>query len=377
MTPDFSGRIPQLDGLRGLAIALVLVNHYSQPLDLPVLSRLTSLGWSGVDLFFVLSGFLIGGILLDARGSANYFQVFYLRRACRIFPLYFAFLAAAAIAAHFAPSLLFHGHTPWQAEILFLQNVWLSAHKSLLSDPTWSLAVEEQFYLILPALIYFVKPSRLPALLCAGIILAPIARLAIYVADPQLTTAIYVLLPCRMNGLLLGVAAAYLLRRPGAWAFLQAHRRQLWIALEVMTVGCFVFLIHPSVTAPLEMFLGFDYFSLLYATLLVASLVDEGLAKALRAKWLMGLGTISYGLYLIHYPIFALVQYMSVRAHIQSGLLVVAIAVPVTITIAKISWKWFEKPFVRIGHRAVYDSGIRPIAPSGLYSKITEARGAT
>ena len=107
--PDFSRRIPQLDGLRGVAIALVVVFHYvnfavesGAPGWVKLLIRPTSLGWSGVDLFFVLSGFLIGGILLDARESRNYFRVFYRRRACRILPLYFAFLAAATLAARVA-----------------------------------------------------------------------------------------------------------------------------------------------------------------------------------------------------------------------------------------------------------------------------------
>jgi peptidoglycan/LPS O-acetylase OafA/YrhL len=360
--PDFSCRIPQLDGLRGLAIALVLAFHYlgfanqhGAPWIFRPLFWVFSLGWSGVDMFFVLSGFLIGGILLDARESRNFFSVFYRRRAYRILPLYFAFLAIAAIAAQFSRWPLLHGEIPWQAEIVFFQNIWLSAHKSLLNDPTWSLAVEEQFYLILPAVIYFVKPSRLPSLLAAGIVLAPAIRLAIYAVDPQLTTAIYVLLPCRMNSLLFGVAAAYFLRQPDSWNFLRARRRQLWMLLEVLTVGCFAFLIHPNVTAPLEMFLGFDCFALLYTLLLLASLVDEKLAKALQAKWLMGLGGIAYCVYLIQYPVFAITAY-ALRRHADSGLLAALIALPLTIAIAKISWKYFEKPFVHLGHRSSYSA---------------------
>jgi peptidoglycan/LPS O-acetylase OafA/YrhL len=104
----FSKRIPELDGLRGVAIGLVLINHYFSdalvvrlPHPLAILQLPTRLTWSGVDLFFVLSGFLIGGILLDAKESPNYFKVFYTRRALRILPIYLLLVAVAFLGAHF------------------------------------------------------------------------------------------------------------------------------------------------------------------------------------------------------------------------------------------------------------------------------------
>jgi peptidoglycan/LPS O-acetylase OafA/YrhL len=109
-----------------------------------------NLGWSGVDLFFVLSGFLIGGILLDARESPNYFRVFYRRRVCRIFPVYFAFLVAFFLAAHFSQSAnvqdFFRPPIPWLACATFIQNFWMAVHHNrggIALNPIWSLAVEE------------------------------------------------------------------------------------------------------------------------------------------------------------------------------------------------------------------------------------------
>jgi peptidoglycan/LPS O-acetylase OafA/YrhL len=363
--PDFSRRIPQLDGLRGVAIAIVVIFHYvnaafaaGAPRFVAVLLRPTSLGWSGVDLFFILSGFLIGGILIDARESGNYFLVFYRRRLCRIFPLYFAFLAIAFFAIHFKPSplhVVYQPAIPWKVCAIFCQNFWMAIHNDMgaVMNPTWSLAVEEQFYLVIPAVIYFVRPSRLIWILTAGIVLAPLIRLTIFLANPRLTMAMYVLLPCRMDSLLLGVATAYFLRQPGAWEFVGAHLRQLWIAIELLTVVCALFLVRASMFDPLTMLLGYDCVGVLYACILVASLFDRTLARVLQARWLMGLGSIAYGVYLIHLLAFGLI-FAVLKDHPNSGATTAIIALVLTIVIAKVSWEWFEKPFVRFGRRECF-----------------------
>src|ERR1700730_12028781 len=121
-----------------------------------------NLGWSGVDLFFVLSGFLIGGILLDARQSANYFRVFYTRRFFRIIPIYYVFLLIVlglsslgtfGLTSDF--SWMFVWRLPWLPQFLFLQNFWMALINNFGAQGlgvTWSLAVEEQFYVTIPAL---------------------------------------------------------------------------------------------------------------------------------------------------------------------------------------------------------------------------------
>src|SRR5579859_7095041 len=131
--PDLSRRVPQLDGLRGVAIAMVVAFHFAgfaviigAPRLVKLLLVPTSLCWSGVDLFFVLSGFLIGGILLDARRSSNYFRVFYVRRICRILPLYLAFLGVVFLISRYGQQALWSA--PWWTCLTFCQNLWMAVH---------------------------------------------------------------------------------------------------------------------------------------------------------------------------------------------------------------------------------------------------------
>ena len=168
-------RVSQLDGVRGVAILLVLVWHYfgaqvvAEPKSiLHYCTHALSLTWSGVDLFFVLSGFLIAGILLDHHNTSNYFRVFYLRRVCRIFPLYFLllalFLCLSATNLSTSPSFrwLLHDPFPIWSYATFTQNILMGARGGF--GPhwlgiTWSLAVEEQFYLFVPFLnLFFATP---------------------------------------------------------------------------------------------------------------------------------------------------------------------------------------------------------------------------
>ena len=161
---DFSHRVPELDGIRGTAILVVVIFHWIALPGVYILperlERLLSFGWSGVDLFFVLSGFLIGGILFDARDATNYFKVFYMRRFYRILPLYGAIcLSTVAIFyVHLSTHawLFDRAKIPWYAYLTFGQNFWIVTFRTLGNWPlavTWSLAVEEQFYLTLPFVI--------------------------------------------------------------------------------------------------------------------------------------------------------------------------------------------------------------------------------
>lgn len=377
--PDFSKRIPQLDGLRGVAIAMVVAFHYGgyaitgvSALLRPLLEP-TQMGWSGVDLFFVLSGFLIGGILLDARGSANYFGTFYRRRICRIFPFYFIFLVFVALVHAHGDRAVWSA--PWWTCVVFCQNFWMATHglgKLGAVNITWSLAIEEQFYLLLPAVIYFVKPSRLPWVLGGGIVAAPLVRLVIYLTNPRLTGAMFALLPCRMDSLLLGVATAYFLRWPNAWDFVLSRRRQLWTAIEILTALCALLLFHdPSNMSPLMMLIGFDCLAVLYSLVLIATLVDQAFAKILRTKWLIGLGGIAYSVYLLHVLIFGRV--FAVTSHYPHVVITTeVVALAVTIAIAKLSWKYFEKPFILLGHRAHY-SGHRGSKYAGTAAAVPAA----
>jgi len=191
---DRPRRIPELDGLRGMAIGLVVLYHYVKnavvgtgfwySLGLAPLR----LAWSGVDLFFVLSGFLIGGILLEAKNTDGYFRAFYGRRFFRIFPLYYIWLIPFGIGLATAPPFLqgmFNLHLPLWSYLLFLQNFLMVAQGTFGAQwlfVTWSLAVEEQFYLILPLLIRKLELKQLQCVALLAIVGAPLVRTALALA---------------------------------------------------------------------------------------------------------------------------------------------------------------------------------------------------
>ena len=373
-------RIPELDGLRGLAILLVLVWHFGCDANsaaghrwLFYLIDAGSLCWSGVDLFFVLSGFLIGGILLDARNSPNYFRAFYTRRTFRILPIYavvlgtFYLCVAAGVPARFAGSEWLFGPTaPWYTYATFTQNIGFSTGSPNLAywiAATWSLAVEEQFYLILPAVIKFVSQRWLPYLLGGAILAAPLLRIFLNLGYSNAKEASFSLMPCRADALLLGVAAAVLVRRQSLWESLRIHRQWIAVAWLALLVGLPLFILF-KIGNPLESFfmstVGLSWLALFYLGLLLLGLTysDSWLGRVLRHAWLKALGTISYGVYLFHWPVmgltFMILRHKRPWAETSSdrGLLLLALAI--TIAIASVSWTIFEKPLLNIGHSDRY-----------------------
>ena len=237
-----NAHIPELDGIRGVAIAMVLIFHYFYVPAVVTPSGLAQhllaplrLGWTGVDLFFVLSGFLIGGILLDARGSPNYFKTFYLRRFYRIVPLYALVLCACYILA----LALKHGFMsqfkyflesplPWFSYVFYVQNFWMGLRNTFgmpCLGLTWSLAIEEQFYMTLPLVIWLLEPRRLQNLLIKIVIATPVIRTVLYFGWPKKAFLPYVLMPSRADALLLGVLAAIVMRSPTYRTWVEAHSR--------------------------------------------------------------------------------------------------------------------------------------------------------
>ena len=149
-------RIPQLDAVRGIAVLVVMLHNSG------AFPRLFAHGWMGVDLFFVLSGFLISGILLDTKQSESYFNNFYIRRCLRIWPLYYSALVFMFVLVPFlrpseASAIFASRSSPWWAFPLFLQNFLVPSPTGAtgLLGVTWSLAVEEQFYLVWPWVIRY------------------------------------------------------------------------------------------------------------------------------------------------------------------------------------------------------------------------------
>jgi peptidoglycan/LPS O-acetylase OafA/YrhL len=376
----FSKRIPELDGLRGVAIGLVLINHYFSdalvvrlPHPLAILQLPTRLTWSGVDLFFVLSGFLIGGILLDAKESPNYFKVFYTRRALRILPIYLLLVAVAFLGAHFLLprhefllTPVFGNLLPWYAYLTLTQNIWLALWNSrngVIIAISWTLAIEEQFYLTLPCVIRFVRRSVLPYVFGAGIIFAFLLRVSLIIWLPQAKSALYMLLPCRMDSLLLGAFAAYMLRKREVWNWLVEQRKWLWRIFGLLFLGLAYFLAHSLPTSIPTATIGYDWLAFFYLTALVLAVTDPQsfLGRALRWRWLMGLGTIAYCVYLIHAPVYFLtfgliMNNVNPKLATFTDFALTLLALALTIGIAKLSWRFSEKPLVQLGHSLHYEN---------------------
>jgi len=377
MKLESAARIPELDGLRGVAILLVVLHHYvatqikwNGPAG-DLLNALLRLSWSGVDLFFVLSGFLIGGILLDQRHAENYFKTFYLRRACRIFPLYFLWLLLFVGVNQLLPrpagadwwTDIFSPRYPNWAYFIFAQNFFVAGREifgPLWLVPVWSLAVEEQFYLVAPWLARFIPARTFPYLILALIAAVPLFRLFLYLFHPVIFA--YVLLPCRADTLFLGVWCAWGIRNPAVRGWLEANRRRLYAALAILLVGT-VYLNSPGVAGrtSFEMvFLGYSWLGLLYACILLIAVTAKSsfIAGVARISWLRQLGVIAYGVFLMHLAVDGLAHGLILGRNIFNGNwtdgLVTLAAFGMTLMLATISWRWFEKPMVDWGHSFAY-----------------------
>jgi len=370
VTPK-SDRVPSLDGIRGLAIGLVLLCHGFLPLanlpNHPIASRIIGLGrltWSGVDLFFVLSGFLIGGILLDAVESKRYFAPFYIRRAHRILPLY-----GAVLAFVFLVPLLRSSATVWIVNRIplaycvgFLQNVWMAKQAAFggnILGVTWSLAVEEQFYLTLPITVRYLSRPRLWWVIGAAVVGAPLLRLCLNLKLPHGPIASYVLMPCRADALGLGVAAALVARSPKLWELVVRCRKFLYVALWAMLVAVFILLVS-GFESFTNQFFGLEYslLAVLYFLLLLSTLTSKRLEAVFSLRPIRYLGMIAYGLYLFHIGCLSAVHTIAIRIHpAESGwanLAVSSIGIGLTMLLAAVSWQYFEKPLIRRGHRYLY-----------------------
>lgn len=375
----YEARVPELDGVRGVAIAMVLAHHYFL---LPIRAPLATfpsyvqaagrLAWSGVDLFFVLSGFLLGGILLGARESSNYFRVFYARRFLRIVPIYFVCLSVGLLLAvlfdrGLAPKLswMFHDTIPLKTYFVFLQNFWMAKRTTYGMfglGVTWSLAIEEQFYLTLPLLIRVCRShAALLTAVLAGVLMAPVFRLVLYTLYPTHTMAGVVLMPCRADALLLGVFGAIVVRKQTWKACLERRRRLMLGVLGVLACGLVVITKYFADPHGFGMrSFGFTYLALFYLMVIWYAVLftDSRLSGILRWRWLGWLGSIAFGVYLFHELVRSLF-FGLIWSHLPNRMYfgefgVSVAALGVTLVLCRVSWSFFEKPLIDIGHRLRY-----------------------
>lgn len=372
--------IPELDGLRGLAIAMVLVHHMGVFQDTgrysTLLSHVGGPGWVGVDLFFVLSGFLITGILLRTKSQAHYLRNFYARRALRIFPLYFCYLAVwqLALGIHWvAPPLdqAISRDIPWvwlyatNLKILFsgdFLNVFLNHF--------WSLSVEEHFYFIWPTVVLFFDSSKLRKLCLWGILGVVALRCALVLGSLP-GSAVYTLTPCRMDGFFIGGLAALLFQK----APVSQRLRRPAIAL-LMGCGAAVLascIVNGSFTWSTGFMktVGYTLTSLAFFALLTLTLLERGrgwLSHVFGSKPLRFLGKYSYALYVLHQPIYVFFEsalpttrLIEATGSTNLGFLIhSSISIALSIGAALISWNLLEMPFLRLKSLFEYRGAVQP-----------------
>jgi peptidoglycan/LPS O-acetylase OafA/YrhL len=376
--PRIRGRMPALDGVRGLAILMVLFVHFfadtmaTNPFE-RVLTRVTGFGTYGVDLFFMLSGFLITGILVDSKGGNGYFRNFYMRRALRIFPLYYGILIAVILVAPLVVS------SP-DLEVLRSRQAWAwlyginiySALRGEFSFPyidhCWSLAVEEHFYFFWPLVVWLCSTTTLLRV-CIGLALASLIGRMIAVTLGVNLLALDVLTPFRFDGLCTGAAFAVYARQAGGLDALARVTRRLAIGgAVVFALSHVASTIRPDLFGPMRQ-LRASLFTIFMGHMMIAALRSGpgGWLSRLFGPKLQFLGTYSYGLYVFHHLIsyyyfkhqteFILGRWIG--SHTAAVFLQAIVGMVVSLGIAIASYHLFEKRFLALKRRWEEPAGAR------------------
>jgi peptidoglycan/LPS O-acetylase OafA/YrhL len=360
---------PSLDGLRGLAILMVIA-HNGLTLDteghsagVKALYKLLDTGWIGVTLFFALSGFLITGILLDAQGQPRAWWHFTVRRALRIFPPYYLFLIVAFVLLPqlgAQPSAFQAGEDNriwlWTYLINWFQGV---GHGVPAIPHFWSLAIEEQFYLLWPPLVLALHRPRQVLWLCLAVIGISVGARAWMSHQGGMADMIYTWTPTRMDALAYGALAAWGMRQPALLAWFDRMKPRLHLlVLGVLLAGAAYTKLFPR-TSDRGFTVGYAVLGLCFAYwVLVLARADQREASAwtswARRPWLMELGRVSYGMYIVHKPLHDFVMpalRQAITWNVGSPVGSVAYLIALTLLsygVAKISFHVLEQPLLKL-----------------------------
>lgn len=352
-------RLAGLDTLRALAIALVLMSHYNGFVSqAPTFGIPGAIGWAGVDLFFVLSGYLIGNQLLGpaARGEALSLKTFFARRLLRTLPNYYAVLAVYLLMPH--SPIAGKSMAPTWRFLTFTQNIGLNYGETF--THSWSLCIEEQFYLVLPlAVMLLVGSRRTPRLLWAGLcaaIAAGITARGVAFMDGKdvFAAPVYYSSLCRFDELLPGVAIAILKNFHGeAFARLLRHGNALLLAGLAMAAAVLYGVMNEVPNAFLASALGFSLVSVSFALLTCAALSPASVLNRLRVPGAASLALWSYAIYLVHKPVFmALRPQLLVRGIDPGAPLTVVCVMAAAIMGGWLLYTVVETPFMRLRARS-------------------------
>jgi peptidoglycan/LPS O-acetylase OafA/YrhL len=337
--------IPELQGLRGLAVLGVVIYHCHPRLQGTCLYYPSLWGWAGVNLFFVLSGFLITSILLEARDKPHYFRNFYARRALRIWPVYLLVLAICyANAPWFVGLPIFDAvkTAPWWAYLFFLQNLIHLALPPAIGQ-TWSLAIEEQYYFVWAPVVRLLRPSwALATLLIAVLVACPLFRMHHFAWLTPTHTLIH------LDGIALGSLLAF-----GLYTIHLSRLTWLWFGLSGFVLGIAATATIAGGTAFLDSALA-----LAFTGAILAAIASTGAGNPINALLRRGplafYGRISYGLYMIHIMVFIYFGWFDLKmdSHGTAGnLAIVAFRLAMSTACATALWYGFESQILKLKRR--------------------------
>jgi peptidoglycan/LPS O-acetylase OafA/YrhL len=335
-------------------MCVVVLNHTLPRARGSVADHLLNFGWAFMDAFFVLSGFLITGILLDAKNQPDYFRTFFVRRAFRILPVYYLVLGVLLLATYITGDRM----PNWGSPLWFL--VYLGNLPTAISGqlptglnysyaPFWSLQIEEQFYLLFPFVVWFLRPRALSVFLAVLIPFSVIMRIVVYLLWPNNEFAGYVLLPCRLDGLAIGAFIATRYREKPwhlstrQWGWLTVA----WLSILFGTVAAVDF----DPQSPFVRMIGYLIASIASGHLIIWLIERRGSSFTawMRTKPIQFLSRSSYTVYLIHWPISMVVTFglLPVLDRETVRLITFLTTAPLAFLLASLSWRYFEGPMLK------------------------------
>ncbi len=333
--------IPALDGLRGIAILLVILFHTFHFM----------LGWCGVDLFFVLSGFLITGSLLETKHEPHYFKNFWIKRVLRIFPLYYLVLLLILVPKDVfdVDTVSYSSWSYW----FYIQN-WLYVYTGLFPDGKatlnhfWSLAIEEQFYFFFPFIVKYTPKKNFIAVLLLFIAIAIGFRYYYFAVN---NIGYYVATTSRLDALGIGAMLAYLVRE---YKYLLEKYVHI-VFYSALSYIIFAFVINPDLhfSNPFIATLGLTAFAFLFACILIFSISNfknNSISFIFSHKYLKFIGKIAYGLYIFHWILYVFIKpplekiiFENIHLVIVSKVITSSIIFIISVLLAHLSYHYFEK----------------------------------
>ncbi|MES2585559.1 MAG: acyltransferase [Pseudomonadota bacterium] len=359
----------ELDGLRGIAVVMVLAWHFIgipawlSPGDFQqAVFRAFLFGGAGVNLFFILSGFLITRIALkNSAERTRFLFVFYMRRALRILPPYFLLLALFYLIIWLGVrDEIFDLTIPLWRFVTFTQNFWMDTNNSYGPDGigvTWSVAIEEQYYLFFP-LFFLLFRRYIGLVLALTALVSVVFRAYLIIADPLANAyAVDLNTFARLDGLALGGIIAFIFNDKLSEYLVQNKLIFKYLLLAMLPLLIFV----DRISAVNMALFGQTYLNIFFAIVLINVMLNLGgigfFMAILRSDCLIWFGRISYSLYLFHPLILACVLSLFKTPKGLNGVrecVLLAVAFFISLAVSKFIYKWVENPLIRFSHKFQY-----------------------